>query len=168
MDVFGPTDWSAEHAFWLAQIEAGSPYTETYRALIDIMETAAGGSPAEVPAEYAARSAVEYDLPAGVPFLITQGVLDLLVPPAQSCDFVAGSTGFGNFHLDDTQTEVTTAPAGCEAAGLTWSAGPRPSPDWPGERYLVVYDGLGHDFAGDAGAAMLDDLVTFLFAKLPE
>ena len=52
-------------------------------------------------------------------------------------------------------------------AGLTWTAGPRPTPDWPAGRFLVVYDRLGHSVAGAAGSALLGDVIGFFTANLP-
>jgi dienelactone hydrolase len=165
-DVFGPTDLAENYRFWVDQIDAGTGPIATYQQLIDVVDTAIGGPPAEHADAYQARSPAMFDLPAGLPFLVTQGTIDELVPAAQSCGLVAGAGGFTSFHLDGSQAEVTSPPTGCEEAGLTWSAGPRPT-DWPGERYLVVYDGLGHGFGGAAGTAMLGDVITFLDAKLP-
>jgi dienelactone hydrolase len=166
-DVFGPADLASNYQFWVDQIEAGTGPTAAYQQLIDVVDGAIGGPPADHPDAYAARSPIEFELPPGLPFMITHGTLDELVPVAQSCALVADAGGFTAFHLDGSQSEVTSAPAGCEDASLTWTAGPRPSPQWPGGRYLVVYDGLGHSFAGAPGSAMLGDLVAFLLAKLP-
>lgn len=167
MDVFGPTDLAINYQFWVDEVEAGSPQTASYQMLIDIVETATGGTPDQVPEEYQARSPIRFDLPESIPFMVTHGTVDELVPVAQSCSLVADAGGFISFHLDDSQTEVTSPPAGCGGAGLTWTAGPRPNDGWPGGRYLVVYDGLGHSFGGAPGQAMLGDLLTFLMAKLP-
>jgi dienelactone hydrolase len=82
-DVFGPGDLAATFAFWQAQIAAGSPYAQVYRDLVDVTTRAAGGTPAQVPAAYAARSPARFaaDLARRPePFLIVHGVTDLLVP----------------------------------------------------------------------------------------
>jgi len=167
VDVFGPADLASNYQFWVDQIEAGTGPTAAYQELVQVVDDAIGGPPADYPDQYAARSPGNFELPAGLPFMVTHGTVDELVPVAQSCDLVAGAGGFTAFHLDGSQAEVTSPPVGCEDAGLTWSAGPRPSPGWPGGRYLVVYDGLGHGFGGAAGNAMLGDVITFLMAKLP-
>lgn len=151
----------------VCQIEAGTGPTATYQMLIDIVETATGGTPDEVPDAYMERSPALFALPDEVPFLITHGTVDELVPVQQSCALVAATTGFIDYHLNGSQSEVTSAPAGCEAQDLAWSAGPRPTADWPDARYLIVYDGLGHGFGGAAGTAMIGDVVGFLMAKLP-
>jgi dipeptidyl aminopeptidase/acylaminoacyl peptidase len=167
VDVFGPADLASNYQFWVDQIDAGTGPTASYQQLVQVVDDAIGGPPDEYQDDYAARSPGNFELPAGLPFMVTHGTVDELVPVAQSCDLVAGAGGFTAFHLDGSQAEVTSPPVGCEDAGLTWSAGVRPSPGWPGSRYLVVYDGLGHGFGGAAGNAMLGDVLTFLMAKLP-
>jgi dienelactone hydrolase len=171
VDVFGPTDMAANYQFWVDGIANESEYSAFYESLIDTLDTAVGGPPSEYPEAYEARSPVAFadDLPAGVPFLITQGVVDPLIPPQQSCA-LAAAIGAGTveaYHLDGEQMEVTSPPPGCDTQGLTWSAGPRPVDTWPGDRYLVVYDELDHSFAGDAGAAMLGDVIGFFVARTP-
>jgi hypothetical protein len=170
VDIFGPSDWAAEYQFWMDEIAAGSPFASVYEQLVDIMDLAVGGPPDQFPDEYAARSPASFaaDLTAApLPFMIVQGVVDPLVPPSQSCVLAELAGGFEAWHLDGDQLEVETAPAGCEASALTWLPGPRPTGTWPGDRYLIVYDELAHDFAGDAGAAMVADALGFLAAKLP-
>ena len=166
-DVFGPTDLAENYQFWVDQLEAGTGPTEAYQQLIEVVDTAIGGPPAEFPDQYQARSPVAFELPASLPFLVTHGTVDELVPVAQSCALIAEAGGFTSFHLDGSQAEVTSSPAGCEDAGVTWTAGPRPTPDWPAGRFLVVYDGLGHSFGGAAGGAMLGDVIGFFTANLP-
>ncbi len=174
-DVFGPADMASNYQFWVDGIENDSEFSGFYQSLIDTLDTAVGGPPSEFPEAYEARSPAAFtdDLPADVPFLITQGVLDPLVPPDQSC-LLAAAIGAGTveaFHLDGAQMETIAAPVGCDTQGLTWSAGPRPSQTWPGDRYLVVYDELDHSFganeSADAGAAMLGDVIGFFIARTP-
>jgi acetyl esterase/lipase len=169
VDVFGPADMATNYQFWVDGIESGSDSSAFYQELIDTLDTAVGGPPADYPDEYHARSPRFFtdDLPADVPFLITQGVVDPLVPPQQSCVLAAEIGAIDSYHVDGSQTVVTSAPAGCEDSGLTWSAGPRPTSTWPGDRYLVVYDDLGHDFEGPEGQAMLGDVVGFFIARTP-
>ncbi len=167
VDVFGPAYLASNYQFWRDQIEAGAGPTASYQTLIDIVETATGGTPDEVPDAYMERSPALFALPDEIPFLVTHGSVDELVPVQQSCALVAGATGFVDYHLNGSQSEVTSPPAGCEAEDLAWSAGPRPSADWPDSRYLIVYDGLGHSFGGDAGTAMIGDVLAFLTDKLP-
>jgi hypothetical protein len=60
---------------------------------------------------------------------------------------------------------IAMPPAECRTDELSWSAGPLPTA-WPGDRYLVVYDGVGHEFASAGGQRMALDMVTFVLAKL--
>lgn len=170
VDVFGPGDLAATFAFWQAQIAAGSRYANVYQDLVDVTARAAGGTPAQVPAAYAARSPARFaaDLARRPePFLIVHGVADLLVPAPESCLLAAQAGGFASWHLAaDPEVALPTAPAGCEATGLSWSTAPRPA-GWPGARYLLIYDTAGHSFDGPGGQAMASDLVTFLVARTP-
>jgi hypothetical protein len=175
VDIFGPTDFKAEHAFWTAELAAApsGPWAAAYDLLIDIVETAAGGSPTEAPAAYDARSPLTFaaDL-AAYPgdLLIVHGVDDALVPPEQTCVIAEASGGFETRHYAaDATTPLATAPAGCESSTLTWLTSPKPSPAWPGTRHAVIYDGAGHDLSAavPGQAAMVDDFLTFLVAKLP-
>jgi acetyl esterase/lipase len=170
VDVFGPGDLGATFAFWQAQIAAGSRYANVYQDLVDVTTRAAGGTPAQVPAAYAARSPARFagDLARRAePFLILHGVADLLVPAPESCRLAAQAGGFASWHFDAApQVALPTAPAGCEASGLSWSTAPRPA-GWPGARYLLIYETAGHSFDGPGGEAMVNDLVTFLVARTP-
>ena len=171
VDVFGPTDMAANYQYWVDGVEQGSDYAAFHQSLIDTLDTAVGGPPSEFPDAYEARSPLLFvdDLPDDVPFLITQGVLDPLVPPQQSCA-LAAAIGAGvarAYHLDGAHKEVTSAPARSEGSGLTRAPGPRPVSTWPEDRYLVVYDELDHSFNGDAGAAMLGDVIGFFTARTP-
>jgi len=167
-DIFGPTDLAAAHAFWLEQIEAGAPMADFIAEVVDIVETATGGTPDQVPEAYRMRSPLLFieDLPAGIPLLALHGVDDPLIPVTQGCA-LAEAAGLESYHLDENQQEVATAPAACEEADLTWIETARPSGIWPGSRYFVAYDLLGHDADGPEGAAMLADLITFMAAKTP-
>jgi dipeptidyl aminopeptidase/acylaminoacyl peptidase len=170
VDVFGPTDWAIAYESWRAGIAAGSPWSAIYESLIETLDTATGGPPQSHAEAYRMRSPSAFadDLArSDVPFLVTQGVNDALVPAAQSCDLVTRAGGFASYHLAATGVETQSPPTGCESFALAWLAEPRPRESWPGSRYLVVYDGLGHDFNGAAGQAMLGDVLSFLIAKSP-
>ncbi|HZO12444.1 MAG TPA: CocE/NonD family hydrolase, partial [Polyangiaceae bacterium] len=135
VDIFGPTDWKAEHAFWTAELAAApnGPFAAAYQLLLDVMETAAGGPPSSAGAAYDARSPLNFDVDGyGGSLLIVHGVDDALVPPEQSCALVEASRGFEARHYDaSATTPLPTPPAGCESSSLIWLATPKPSPAWP-------------------------------------
>lgn len=163
---FGITDMAADYAYWQAELAGGgSPYASVIQSLVDRLDTSVGGPPSAFPDAYRARSPVAFaSALAGVPLMIAHGTADPLVSLAQSCTFAATVGGFAAYHLDGNQAVVTTAPAGCD--GMIWLAGPLPSATWPDMRYLLVFDGVGHEFSSTGGKAMALDLVTFVLAKL--
>jgi cephalosporin-C deacetylase-like acetyl esterase len=167
--IFGPSDIARVYQGWVDRIAANDPQTSFYELLRDKVKTGAGGTPTEVPAAYTARSPLAFaaDLPANVPLLITHGLDDTIVPLHESCSFAAAATGFATYHLDGAQETVATVPSACSAAGLTWQSGAVPRGSWPGNRYFLAYDGLGHDIAGDALTAMQEDVGSFLLTKAP-
>jgi dipeptidyl aminopeptidase/acylaminoacyl peptidase len=164
---FGITDMAANYAFWQGELatDPGGTYAGVIQSLVDQLDRSAGGPPASFPAEYQARSPIAFTtaLPA-VPLMIAHGTADPLVAMTQSCALVKAVGGFRAYHLDASQAVVTTAPAGCDA-GTPWLAGPLPS-TWPDDRYLLIFDGVGHEFTSAGGQAMALDLVTFVLAKL--
>jgi alpha/beta superfamily hydrolase len=175
VDIFGPTDFAEQHAFWKAELAAdpSSPWAPAYQELLAVTELAAGGTPDQAPAEYAKRSPVHFasELAAHqASLLIVHGVEDALVPAAQSCAMAHAAGGFEARHYDDAATTpLTSPPAGCEGWPIPWLATPKPYPGWAGQRHLIVYDGAGHDLSLSVPgqAAMITDFVTFLGAKMP-
>jgi len=163
---FGITDMAADYAYWQSELatDPGNTYASVEQSLITQLDTSAGGSPSTVPDAYTARSpsAFATALPA-IPLMIAHGTADPLVAMAQSCTFAATVGGFTAYHLDSTQTVITSAPVGCD--GLTWSPGPLPSAYPPG-RYLLVYDGVGHEFSSPGGQAMALQLLEFVVSNL--
>jgi dipeptidyl aminopeptidase/acylaminoacyl peptidase len=162
-DVFGITNLTTLYAFWQVEVAAGRGPVETYRLLIAIADAATGGPPEEYPEAYAARSPVAHadDLPDDVPFMITQGTLDPLVPPSQSCE-LGVALGLAGHHYDASHALVGGVPAGCEGQ---WTPATTNVDGFPASRYLLVYDGLGHAFDGTNGFAMVSDVAAFLIAK---
>ncbi len=172
LDFFGPTDWVPEYAFIEEKIsQTTDPRAKaSYQGLFDITLKALGGTPAQVPDAYAARSATQFpgELTSFAgSVMIVHGVIDAIVPVAQSCDLVKRVGGFSAYHLSTVQALLTTAPAGCETSSLSWSAAD-PRGDWSGKRYLMVYDGYGHG-NGDGGIpkTVLNDALGFLGKKFP-
>lgn len=161
--VFGITNMRAEYEFWRRQITTGAGPTVQYQMLVDTANAGIGGSPDDYPEEYQLRSPIEHlaDLPAGVPFLMTHGVEDQMVPPSQSCDLAHRLTVSGH-HYDEQHQLLATTPTGCESM---WTPNMAPVAGWPATRYLLVYDGA-HTLAGANAAAMDADLQSFLKTQL--
>ncbi|MET0286757.1 MAG: prolyl oligopeptidase family serine peptidase [Polyangiales bacterium] len=161
VDIFGPTDWASAHAGWKQALAQGAPQRASYEALVSALEQATGGSPEQVPEAYAVRSPLGQELRHEAPLLIVQGTADAFVPTAQACALADDS--FVRLHVTVFGTVAASAPAGCEGS---WLPGPRPT-TWPGSRYLVVYDDVGHNFEGFATSYLIADMTSFLSDRLP-
>ena len=161
-DLFGPTDWASLYAYWQTQGSSG-----IYPQLIAVMNQAVGGPPSTHADAYAQRSPLHFmaDFPASVPLFVAQGAADTIVPPIQSCTLAQG-IGLASYHDDGAGHELAAVPPGCEGTGVPSQSGQRPEPSWPGSRYLVVYDGLGHETQSAPAQTMIQDVATFLMAKL--
>jgi dipeptidyl aminopeptidase/acylaminoacyl peptidase len=162
VDIFGATDWSHIHDYWEALYG-------TDDATLALLRDAAGGTPAEVPEAYAARSPLAHaaDLASWKGSLLcVHGVLDELVPVADTCGLVDQLGGFRSYHVDETGQTVATPPASCESAVTPWLADEPPAA-WPEDRYAVFYDGAGHGAYVPIGDALLADAADFLAAKMP-
>jgi dipeptidyl aminopeptidase/acylaminoacyl peptidase len=164
-DVFGVVELGTDYAFWRSQLAAGTGPVADYQTLIDLADTAIGGPPEQFPDAYRARSATGHvaELPPELPFIIAQGGADPLVPPIQSCQ-LAHALGIAGHHFDANHNLIATVPPGCEG---TWTQDPAPLGSFAANRYLLVYDTLGHTVDGIVGAALLNDVTMFLLAKLP-
>lgn len=170
IDIFGPSDWIAEYQ-QLQQLAASNDSGQKLvgQTLSALLQTALGGSPVQVPQNYKARSPIEYaasltNWPGSI--LVVHGALDWLVPPDQSCNLVKAAGGFTSFRITSANTTATTAPAGCEAAGLSWTGGEVPRGSWDGRRYLLVYDNFGHGDGEQSNLALLD-VLNYLGNKFP-
>lgn len=170
VDIYGPSDWAAEHQQLQTLLASGdATQKQTAQTLKPLIESALGGTPARVPQAYQARSPLEYsstlsNWPGSV--LVVHGVQDWLVPVDQSCRLVGAVGGFSSYHISSSNTTLTTAPAGCESAGLSWTGGDLPRGSWAGQRYLLVYDRLGHSGGDQANLALLD-ILNYLGNKFP-
>lgn len=155
----GPTDLAGVYENALAR--APAPFFSDLLAAFDL---AFGGSPIVAPDVYRARSTIEDAAslaahPAAV--LLQHGEADEVVPAEQSCLLAEAAGGFQAFHVKVNGQVTTHAPPACAGLDLEWSAGPLPLGDWPGSRYLVIYDGEPH--AGGANQPLvLGHLVDFL------
>ena len=166
---FGITDMAETYAYWQQELatDPTGTYASVQQSLIDQLDTSIGGPPTDMPAAYTERSpdAFTAAMPASLPLMIAHGTIDPFVSVTSSCTFAAQLGGFTAYHLDDTQTVVATVPTGCEAAGLTWQPGSLPT-TWGSGRYLLIYDGVGHEFTSVGGQAMAYQLVEFVLGKL--
>jgi dienelactone hydrolase len=169
-DVFGPKDWAADYAYWKKQVGDGSPDSASLNALIQVCETAMGGTPDTKPDEYKKRSPLEYiaelDAFPGA-YMAVHGGKDVLVTVKDTCRTAAVVKGMKSYHLDGALAVATSEPPGCEGTNVTWLAGPKPSPAWPEARYALVYDEAGHEIASASGQAMFADTLFYLVAKAP-
>ena len=161
IDIFGPTDWTSLYAYWQARGSSAD------QQLMSVLETATGGTPATKPDEYAKRSPINFvaAFPASVPLLVTHGTNDAIVPVVQSCN-LAMPAMLSSYHVSSQGMELATPPTTCEQTPVPSNATPRPSPAWPMNRYLVIYDGMNHEFTSVSAQRMLQDAATFLMAKL--
>jgi hypothetical protein len=166
----GPMDFIKQHAY-LKDAAANSADPEvkaTSQGLLNLVETACGGPPETAESEYTKRSPVTYSAALAAwphPFMAAHGVIDTTVPIFNACALASSVGGFESYHVDKNGNESTQSPPGCSA--IEWEAGPRPTATWPGDRYLVIYDEMGHGLAGPTGGYLLQDVFGFLKAKMP-
>ncbi len=170
IDIFGPSDWTAEYQ-QLQQLAASSDNIKKSvgESLSALLRTAIGGTPAQAPQNYKVRSPLEHATSLSNwqgSILVVHGALDWLVPPDQSCNLVKAVGGFVNYRITAANTTATTAPAGCEAAGLSWTGGEVPRGHWGGKRYLLVYDHFGHGDGEQSNLALLD-VLNYLGNRFP-
>lgn len=130
------------------------------------LEAAIGGSPRELPAAYAERDPLARASQLGAfagKLLVSAAVDDELVPVRLACTFAGRLAGVARFRVTSADgTTSATAPPGCEGIdGLAFETGPRPT-RWPGRRYFVAYDALGHGGNGPMGVLASNDFSAFL------
>jgi dipeptidyl aminopeptidase/acylaminoacyl peptidase len=167
VDVFGPTDAVTLMQFWQARVAAGDPNSPAYRELILRVTTATGGLPQTAPAAYAVRSPAGFtpllDAWPGA-MLTVHGTEDPLVPLQQSCLLASRLRDVRAYYRDAVRA-LPGPPPSCDAGGLAWLTGNLPGPQWPEQRYFMVYRGAGHDLGSASGAGMLADVLSFLAAR---
>lgn len=169
VDIAGPTDWAEGWKFATKEAKRSSA-TDVDRAiytdLAEKIELAAGGTPRQEPDSYRSRSPVE-DVSnlksSDQPFLIVHGTDDSIVPLAQSCELARRMGGFRGYLIGGSGESTT--PDGC--GGITWTKGPPPS-EFPGDRYLLVYDGVNHLLVGTNAQRLTADYLAFIALKLPD
>ena len=95
------------------------------------------------------------------------GTTDYLVEGAQGCALAAAAPGFESYYVVDGAGNVSTeGPALCARAQLDWQAA-APQADWPGTRYFVLYEGMGHGFDGPTGQLAILHTAQFMLTKNP-
>ena len=158
VDLFGPSDWYE----WFST--CSGPLCEAFK---DQLEDVIGGvpSPGTAPA-YRWRSPAYNDSTSGLfagdlaartdtKFVIMHGLVDTLVPPKQSCDLATNAWG----ELGEQWQITTTGASSTNAVGAcpkTWNPGPRPTTDWPAQRYLMVYQSGDHNYLVNNTCMALD------------
>jgi dienelactone hydrolase len=166
-----PTDWEALYEEYADSASVGAVANRPhYQSLINEMVAQLGGTPSQMPAAYAARSPARFGaalVASARPVLIQHGTLDELVLPSQACLMAAAMQPATLMNVLPNGAVQNTAPAPCAGAGLTWSSGPRPVNDWPAARYLLMYQGVGHELDGAVGGMAANDAVNFLITKTP-
>lgn len=179
VDFYGPTDWATldqlwhdkitqnEPDPWCASGDGGvSPCLAVHRDLIAIVEGATGGTPAQVPAAYAARSTATKIGGIAVPILIAQGTDDALVDLSQGCTKRAAFTSIDSFYFD---TAITLQNPSTVCSGNYLTTGlpnGQAKTDWPDAAYFFALQGQGHGFTGPLGDKMNTLALQFLIAKM--
>jgi len=167
INVSGPTDWATNYRLWQRQLAAGTGApAPIFKYLINVLNTAIGGSPDQFPTEYAKRSPLNFASELDQyphPFMMLQGTADALVHVSEPCRLAAAVPNFSSYRVGVNGKVITSPPVGCESSKLTWVNGLRPTLSWPGNRHLVIYDGVGHNVSAD----MVRDSLTFLSTKAP-
>lgn len=169
--IAAPADWAALYHEYGDSARIGTPARRSmYEALVSEMEQAFGGNPGQQEAAYASRSPANFGGAIDAwnrPVLLVHGTRDDYVFAVQSCLMAGAIGGVTAMFVQPDGSVSSQSPDACEAAPLIWSGGPRPGPQWPNARYLLLYEGVGHQFEGATGAIAINDAVSFLLAKTP-
>lgn len=151
IDIHGVTDWVGVYDFTIEKLAnpgLDPELREVYAATMAKLEQGAGGAPSEAPEAYRDRSPLAFpeafdDFQGDL--LVLHGTEDIFVPAGQACALAAAQGDFGSVHIDGSGASVSSAPPGCEDAGLEF--GQESAPESPSEasRRLEVYEGAGHN-----------------------
>jgi pimeloyl-ACP methyl ester carboxylesterase len=181
VDYFGPSDFASLYAFWQNEVAQGEPppcpagsastCAVVHNSLIGILNTATGGSPSQVPAQYAARSPANQLGPLAVPLMMLHGTEDYFVDINQACEKRAALTAAGkapaawfydlNLNIQNPSNVCgggyrTTAPPTSGAPGA-----------WTQDSiYFLVFLGQGHGFTGNANTYATGAALYFLLNHL--
>ena len=168
VNLFGIADWANAYRLWESQISQGGDAGALYQSLVDVLRLATGGTPEEVPEEYAKRSPVTFaaDLPQVKTLLNLHGALDELVPLTDTCRLLRGLENLQAYHVDADGNATDAQPAGCDIGDTAWLPEPKPKDTWPHDRYFLVYAGAGHGSLRPVGELPIHDLASFLFSRI--
>ena len=166
VDVFGEKDWQDDFHYWQSEHATDPGATDEN---LHVLRDTTGGGPDDMPDAYVARSPLSYvaalDAFQGA-YMTVHGAKDDQAHVRDTCRFAAVAEGMLAYHVDEKMAVVTSEPHGCERTSVRWLPGPKPTAPWPGARYVVVYDGAGHEIESPSGRAMNADAFSFLAAKL--
>ena len=170
IDFYDPSDWQQEYQH-IQQLVASSDVAQKFvgKTLDAVLLKGLGGTPTQVPQAYRERSPSEYATRLGNwsgSILMIHGANDWFVPPNQSCTLARAIGGFTSYRIGGSNLTETTAPSGCEAAGLIWHGGAVPRSNWQDKRYLLVYDNLGHGDGSQRDLA-IQDALDYILTKVP-
>ncbi len=151
---------------WCQVAVGESPCAVVHRQLIDIVETAAGGSPLTAPAAYPPRSPRGNLAGLQVPMLFLQGTEDPLVNLPQACFKRAELAGIeAHFIGADMQPRNPS-----DVCGGQFSLAPVPNGStraaWPQDQYLFVFEGQGHGFTNDAAQLASSLALGFMMSRM--
>jgi dipeptidyl aminopeptidase/acylaminoacyl peptidase len=159
VDYFGPADWATLYEWWTGQGQS------TNSGLAAVVLQAIGGTPAQVPDEYARRSPARRLAGLTVPLLIAHGTADDVVPFEQSClkreVLDAAGRHVDAWDLDHTfrpQPDASTCGGGLRGDDLAAVATARNA--------LLIYEGEGHGFGGAAQRHLTVVTLSFLLGHL--
>ena len=114
-----------------------------------------GGTPGEVPEEYARRSPLRYAEKIAKwdgDFLLMHGLVDVIVPPGQACDLADAVGGFEAYRFTKAGKVVDELASSVREGELQRSAGSL-SPISPSLASPLMYDDAGHVMYGPTLAA---------------
>jgi dienelactone hydrolase len=152
-----PSDWAEEWRFLNRRTASSStkgPLKAIHADLLDSIEKAMGGTPEEVPEEYARRSPLTYAEEIAKwdgDLLLMHGVADAIVPPRQTCDLADALGEFTAFRFTTAGKVDDRPPPAC--GKVSFSGPPGPPSDFPERRYVLMYDDAGHAVQGHTRAA---------------
>jgi acetyl esterase/lipase len=164
VDFYGPSDLAALYAFWQNELtqgepppcppDAGATCEIVQTSLSDTVRTAAGGTPAQVPQAYTARSPIVGLGSVALPLFIAHGTDDYFVDLDQTCAKRSALTDAGRapaaWYFD-----TDLHPQDSALCGGGFRTSDPPVSGIPGawaqsDRYLLVFAGQGHGFDGAA------------------